>query len=141
MYPLDANIISELGCPKPHKGVLNRIGGASADRLSLSAVTVGEIPTGIGTVRERDMAKAEELTSRLDRGIADYSSPPMDPAGVPGMGVSQGRQGRCSDRRRHDHSHGESAQIDGGDAERSRFQGIRCGHTRPVRQRMNGTEQ
>lgn len=75
---MDANIIWELCRPKPHKGMLNWIGGVPADRLSLSAVAVCEIQADIGIMLERDTANAEELTSRLDRGVASYGVQPMD---------------------------------------------------------------
>ena len=78
MYLLDTNIVSELRRPKPHKGVLNWIGGVPADQLFLSAVTVGEIQAGIEIMHERDMAKAEELTSWLNRVVAGYGVLPMD---------------------------------------------------------------
>ena len=80
MYLLDTNIVSELRRPKPHKGVLNWVGGVPADRLFLSAVTVGEIQAGIEITRERDVAKAEELASWLDRVVAGYGVLPMDAA-------------------------------------------------------------
>ena len=77
---MDTNIVSELRRPKPHKGVLNWLGGVPADRLFLSAVTVGEIQAGFETTREREVAKAEELASWLDRVVAGYGVLPMDAA-------------------------------------------------------------
>ena len=74
----DTNIVSELRRPRPHKGVLNW--GIPADRLFLSAVTVGEIQTGIEITREQDQAKAEELASWRDQIVAGYSVLPMDAA-------------------------------------------------------------
>ena len=80
MYLLDTNVVSELRRPKPHKGVLNWIGGVPADRLFLSAVTAGKIQAGIEVTRERDMAMAEELASWLDRVVVGYGVLPMDAA-------------------------------------------------------------
>ena len=80
MYLLDTNVVSELRRPRPHEGVLNWLGGVSADRLFLSAVTVGEIQAGIEITREQDEAKAEELASWLDRVVAGYGVLPMDAA-------------------------------------------------------------
>ena len=60
--------------------MLNWVGGAPADRLFLSAVTVGEIQAGIEITRERDVAKAAELASWLDRVVAGYGVLPMDAA-------------------------------------------------------------
>ena len=78
MYLLDTNVVSELRRPRPHRGVLNWIGGVPADRLFLSAVTVGEIQAGIEIARERDEAKAEELETWLDRVVSGYGVLPMD---------------------------------------------------------------
>ena len=80
MYLLDTNVVSELRRPRPHKGVSEWIGGVPADRLFLSAVTVGEIQAGIEITRGRDAAKAEELASWLDRVVAGYGVLPMDAA-------------------------------------------------------------
>ena len=78
MYLLDTNVVSELRRPRPHKEVLNWIGGVFADRLFLAAVTVGEIQAGIEITRKRDEAKAEELASWLDRVVAGYGILPME---------------------------------------------------------------
>ena len=67
MYLLDANVVSELRRFRPHKAVLNWIGEISAERLFLSAATVGEIQTGIEITREQDTEKADELESWLER--------------------------------------------------------------------------
>ena len=80
VYLLDTNVVSELRRPRPHKGVLDWIAGVPADRLFLSAVTVGEIQAGIEIARERDAVKAEELASWLDRVVAGYGVLPMDAA-------------------------------------------------------------
>ena len=80
MYLPDTNVVSELRRPRPHKGVSEWIGGVPADRLFLSAVTVGEIQAGIEITRGRDAAKAEELASWLDRVVAGYGVLPMDAA-------------------------------------------------------------
>ena len=80
MYLLDTDIVSELRRPKPHQGVLNWLGGIPADRLFLSAVTVGEIQAGIETTRERDRAKGEELAFWLDRVVDSYGILAMDAA-------------------------------------------------------------
>ena len=78
MYLLDTNVVSELRRPRPHRGVSSWIGGVPADRLFLSAVTVGEIQAGIEITRERDTAKAEELEIWLDRVVSGYGVLPMD---------------------------------------------------------------
>ena len=80
MYLLDSNVVSELRRPRPHKAVLNWIESVPADRLFLSAVTVGEIQAGIERTREQDTVKAAELESWLGRVIDGYGILPMDVA-------------------------------------------------------------
>lgn len=80
MYLLDTNVVSELRRARPHGGVLSWIRGTPAERLHLSAVTVGEIQAGIEITRERDAAKAAELEAWLDEVLASYSVLPMDAA-------------------------------------------------------------
>ena len=80
MYLLDTNVVSELRRPRPHGAVLEWIAGVSAERLFISAVTVGEIQVGIEITREQDEAKANELESWLDRVLASYAVLPMDAA-------------------------------------------------------------
>lgn len=78
MYLLDTNVVSELRRPKPHKAVLNWIADVPADRLFLSAVTVGEIQAGVEITREQDAEKAAEIEAWLDRVVDGYGVLPMD---------------------------------------------------------------
>ena len=78
MYLLDTNVVSELRRPRPHKGVVKWVEEAPADRLFLSAVTVGEIQAGIEGMRERDAAKTAELEAWLGQVVAGYGVLPMD---------------------------------------------------------------
>ena len=78
MYLLDTNVVSELRRANPHKRVLYWVEGTPADRLFLSAVTVGEIQAGIEITREQDGAKADEIAAWLDRIVASYNVLPMD---------------------------------------------------------------
>ena len=78
MYLLDTNIVSELRRPRPHRAVLNWIAGVPADRLFLSAVTIGEIQAGIEITREQDAAKAEALETWLEQVVNSYGVLPMD---------------------------------------------------------------
>lgn len=80
MYLLDTNVVSELRRPKLHEGVLKWVEEVPADRLFLSAVTVGEIQAGIEGMRERDVAKAAELEAWLGQVVAGYGVLPMDEA-------------------------------------------------------------
>ena len=80
MYLLDTNVVSELRRRRPHQAVVTWIAGVPADRLFLSAVTVGEIQEGIEITREQDVAKAREIEAWLDRVLASYRVLPMDAA-------------------------------------------------------------
>lgn len=78
MYLLDTNVVSELRRTRPHKAVLRWISDVPADRLFLSAVTVGEIQAGIEITRRQDATKADELERWLDQVVASYGIVPMD---------------------------------------------------------------
>lgn len=78
MYLLDTNVVSELRRPRPHGAVLDWVAGVPAERLFVSAVTVGEVQAGIETTREQDEPKAEELEAWLERVLASFGVLPMD---------------------------------------------------------------
>lgn len=84
MYLLDTNVVSELRRPRPHPAVLDWMADVPADRLFLSAVTVGEIQAGIEITRGQDVAKAEELEAWLDLVVDTY--------GVLAMGATAFRE-------------------------------------------------
>ena len=65
MYLLDTNIISELRRPKPHGAVLQWYKNIAEDDLFISAVTIGEIQSGIERTRTQDKKKAETLEQWL----------------------------------------------------------------------------
>lgn len=56
------------------------VGEIPADRLFLSAVTVGEIQVGIEAARERDAAKAAELETWLGQVVDGDGGLPMGAA-------------------------------------------------------------
>ena len=58
--------------------VLTWIADVSAEQLFVSAVTVGEIQSGIEITREQDETKANELEAWLDKVLASYGVLPMD---------------------------------------------------------------
>ena len=72
MYLLDTNVVSELRRQRPHPAVEDWIRPIPAEKLLLSAVTVGEIQAGIEITREQDRSKAKELEVWLDQMIASY---------------------------------------------------------------------
>ncbi len=78
MYLLDTNVVSELRRPKPHQAVVAWLSGVAPDQLFLSAVTIGEIQTGIELTREQDPDKAKALEGWLDQVVATYGVLPMD---------------------------------------------------------------
>jgi len=65
MYLLDTNIISELRRPKPHGAVLQWYKNVTEEDLFISAVTIGEIQSGIELTRTQDKKKAEILEQWL----------------------------------------------------------------------------
>ena len=78
MYLLDTNVVSELRRPNPHRNVLNWVRGIPGDQLFLSAVTIGEIQSGIEITREQDTAKADEIEEWLDRVMSTFGILPVD---------------------------------------------------------------
>ena len=78
MYLLDTNVVSELRRPRPHGAVVAWIASLDSADLKLSAVTVGEIQTGIELTRERDAMKAIEIESWLKELFAATIVLPMD---------------------------------------------------------------
>ena len=80
MYLLDTNVVSELRKPKPHGAVLAWFERLEDTQLHLSAVTLGEIQSGIELTREQDPAKALEIEAWLEMVATAYNVLPMDAA-------------------------------------------------------------
>jgi toxin FitB len=78
MYLLDTNIVSELRRPRPHGAVVAWLRSVRNEDLHLSAVTIGEIQSGIEIVRERDEAKAAEIEAWLGQVAESYNVISMD---------------------------------------------------------------
>jgi toxin FitB len=78
MYLLDTNVISELRKNKPHGAVLAWLQTVNADKLFLSAVTIGEIQAGIENTRKQDAKKAQEIEAWLVQIIDSFGVLPMD---------------------------------------------------------------
>jgi toxin FitB len=78
MYLLDTNVISELRKNKPHGAVLAWLQTVNADKLFLSAVTIGEIQAGIENTRKQDAKKAQEIEAWLGQIIDSFGVLPMD---------------------------------------------------------------
>ena len=80
MYLLDTEVVSELRENQPHPGALAWLSGVAPDRLYLSAVTVGEIQTGIEFTRAKDASGAAELEAWLGKLMDTHGVLPMDSA-------------------------------------------------------------
>ena len=78
MFLLDTNVISELRRTRPNRTVVRWVNAQTADRLFLSALTIGEIQSGIEITRERDGAKADEIEAWLGEVLMSWSVLPMD---------------------------------------------------------------
>lgn len=78
MYLLDTNVISELRRLRPHGAVVAWLESVADEDLHLSAVTLGEIQSGIELTRDQDAAKAAEIELWADRVAASYNILPMD---------------------------------------------------------------
>jgi hypothetical protein len=66
MFLLDTNVVSEFRRRKPSRAVVAWLADTPAERLFISAVTIGEIQSGIEIVREKDESRAAALETWLD---------------------------------------------------------------------------
>src|SRR5215471_10468584 len=78
MYLLDTNVISELRRARPHGAVLAWLQQVRDEDLHISAVTIGEIQSGIEITREQDQAKAAEIETWLEQVAETYNVLSMD---------------------------------------------------------------
>jgi predicted nucleic acid-binding protein len=78
MYLLDTNVVSELRRVRPHGAVLAWLQHVRDENLHVSAVTVGEIQSGIEIAREQDQAKAAEIEAWLEQVAETYNVLSMD---------------------------------------------------------------
>jgi toxin FitB len=79
-FLLDTNVISELRKTKPHGGVVAWLETLRAEQIFLSAVTMGELQTGVELTRRRDPAKAHEIELWLASVEMSFAVVPMDSA-------------------------------------------------------------
>jgi toxin FitB len=77
-YLLDANVVSELRKPRPHGSVIAWLSKQDDEQLFLSAVTMGELQSGIERTRRQDAVKANEIELWADQLAASYQILPMD---------------------------------------------------------------
>jgi toxin FitB len=78
MYLLDTDVISETRRRRPHGGVLSRLQSVGNSALYVSAVSVGEIQTGIEITRRQDPAKSAEIEAWIEEMLGTYRVLPMD---------------------------------------------------------------
>ncbi|MBV8184265.1 MAG: type II toxin-antitoxin system VapC family toxin [Hyphomicrobiales bacterium] len=78
MYLLDTNVVSELRRTRPHGAVLAWFQSVRDEDLHISAVTIGEIQSGIEITREQDQTKATAMEAWLDSVADTYNVLNMD---------------------------------------------------------------
>ncbi len=79
-FLLDTNVISELRKTRPHGAVVAWLETLRVEQIFLSAVTMGELQTGVELTRKQDAAKAQELESWLNYVEMSFAFVPMDSA-------------------------------------------------------------
>ena len=77
-YLLDTNVVSDVGRPRPHGGVVAWIQSVDDAELYLASVTIGEIQAGIEITREQDPVKAGEIELWLDQVCTTFNILNMD---------------------------------------------------------------
>ena len=78
MYLLDTNVISELRKTHPHGGVRAWLDSVEEDELFLSAVSLGELQTGVELTRKQDALKAGQIEAWVDQLAESYQLLSMD---------------------------------------------------------------
>ena len=78
MYLLDANVVSELCRARPHGALLAWLADVRDHDLHISAVTIGQIQSGVEITREQDEAKAGAIEAWLDEVAGTYNVLSMD---------------------------------------------------------------
>jgi toxin FitB len=78
MYLLDTNVVSELRRARPHGAVLAWLQNVRDQDLHISAVTIGEIQSGVEITREQDQAKAAAIEAWLEQVAGTYNVLSMD---------------------------------------------------------------
>lgn len=79
-FLLDTNVISEVRKVRPYGGVIAWLETLRIEQIFLSAVTMGELQTGVELTRRQDAAKAQELETWLISVEMSFALVPMDSA-------------------------------------------------------------
>jgi predicted nucleic acid-binding protein len=77
MFLLDTNVVSELRRNRPHRAVVAWMDGIADSALHLSAVTLGELQSGVERIRRSDAAKAAEIETWIERVAETFNILPM----------------------------------------------------------------
>ena len=77
-YLLDTNVVSELRKTKPHGAVVAWLETLRVEQILVSAVTMGELQTGVELTRCQDATKAREIESWLISVEMTFAFVPMD---------------------------------------------------------------
>ncbi|MBV8764935.1 MAG: PIN domain-containing protein [Hyphomicrobiales bacterium] len=88
MYLLDTNVVSELRRTRPHGAVLAWFQSVRDEDLHISAVTIGEIQSGIEITREQDQTKATAMEAWLDSVADTYNGLNMDAPDLSCLGAT-----------------------------------------------------
>jgi predicted nucleic acid-binding protein len=78
VFLLDTNVVSELRRPKPHGGVVAWLEDVADEHLHVSAVTLGELQSGVEITREQDPPKADAIEAWIGRVEQTWNVLPMD---------------------------------------------------------------
>jgi predicted nucleic acid-binding protein len=78
MYLLDTNVISETRRRRPHGAVMSWLASVDNSLLHISAVSAGEIQSGIEITRRQDAIKSTELEAWLDEILGTFNVLQMD---------------------------------------------------------------
>lgn len=79
-FLLDTNVVSELRKSRPHGAVVSWLERLHVEQIFISAVTMGELQTGVEMTRLQDTTKALEIESWLAFVEANFVFLPMDSA-------------------------------------------------------------
>ena len=79
-YLLDTNVISELRKSRPRGAVVAWAEGLRPEQIFLSAVTMGELQTGVELTRQQNAPKAREIEDWLNYVEMSFAILPMDAA-------------------------------------------------------------
>jgi toxin FitB len=79
-YLLDTNVVSELRKIKPHGAVVAWLESLAVEQILISAVTMGELQTGVELTRQQDPTKAQQIESWLATIESSFAFVAMDSA-------------------------------------------------------------